>query len=176
MNANEQLQSRQVYFAIIVLMLSVSCAHISDNERRHQERGAQAENNNETKAQEGLTPDQQMALDALNQLQLGTDEKNRLYSTFPGIDHSCFPPDTSLTLTQEEFLVVMKHFVLTFCQQMDSLEREELAENAALAQEQYLVSLCLDDTKKEFGEKGLPMKGIWILPQVLNKRDVVIGW
>lgn len=49
-----------------------------------------------------LTQEKQSAFDALNKLQINTDEMNRLYSTFANIDQPCYPADTSIEVSQSE--------------------------------------------------------------------------
>lgn len=123
-----------------------------------------------------LTPEQESAFDALNSLQVSTDEKNRLYSTFAGIDQPCYPPDTSLTISQSAFLMAMKEFVTKNCKNLSVEEREELAAAAVLAQEAYTVALCLGNAADVTYESGVPMTGTWVLPRMLGRRDVIIVW
>ena len=123
-----------------------------------------------------LTPEQQSAFDALNALQVSTDEMNRLYSTFAGIVQPCYPPDTSLTISQSELLIAMKQFVTSNCRNLTVEERNELAVTAVLAQEEYTVSLCLDNLSNVDYENGAPMTGTWLMPSVLGRRDVIIVW
>ena len=123
-----------------------------------------------------LTPEQQSAFDALNTLQVSTDEMNRLYSTFAGIAQPCYPPDTSLTISQAELLIAMKQFVISNCKNLTIERRDELAAASVLAQEEYTVSLCLDSLAPVNYENGAPMTGTWVLPSVLGQRDVIIVW
>ncbi len=123
-----------------------------------------------------LTPEQQSAFDALNRLQVSTDQMNRLYSTFAGIDQLCYPPDTSLAISQSELLMAMKQFVASNCKNITVAERDELAATSVLAQEEYTVSLCLDSSANVTYENGIPRTGTWVLPSVLGRRDVIIVW
>ena len=123
-----------------------------------------------------LTTDQQSAFDALNTLQVSTDEMNRLYSTFAGITQPCYPPDTSLQITQSELLIAMKQFVISNCKGLSVEAQEELASSSVLAQNEYTVLLCLDDTTGVNYEIGVPRIGTWVLPGVLGRRDVIIAW
>lgn len=123
-----------------------------------------------------LTPKQQSAFDALNTLQVSTDEMNRLYSTFPGVAQPSDPPNTSLTISQAELLIAMKHFVASNCKNLSVEERDELAAASVLAQEEYTVLLSLDDSASVNYETGAPMTGTWVLPSVLGRRDVIIVW
>ncbi|MEM7105277.1 MAG: hypothetical protein AAF502_19215 [Bacteroidota bacterium] len=123
-----------------------------------------------------LTPEQQSAFEALNTLQVNTDEMNLLYSTFAGIVQPCYPPDTSLTISQTELLIAMKQFVTSNCKNLSAEERDELAVTSVLAQEEYTVSLCLDNSALVTYENGAPMTGTWVMPGVLGRRDVIIVW
>ncbi|RMG18220.1 MAG: hypothetical protein D6730_23080 [Bacteroidetes bacterium] len=123
-----------------------------------------------------LSPDQQSALDALNTLQVSTDEKNRLYSTFAGIVQPAYPPDTMLTISQSELLAAMKVFVSMYCKNLPVEERNKLAATAVLAQTEYRVLVCTDKSAHAGYEHGIPMTGTWVLPGVLGRRDVIIVW
>lgn len=123
-----------------------------------------------------LTSEQQSAFDALNTLQVSTDEMNRLYSTFAGIVQPCYPPDTNLIISQTEFLVAMKQFVTNNCKNLTVEERDKLAAASALVQEEYTVSLCLGNSTNITYENGAPMTGTWVMPSVLGRRDVIIVW
>lgn len=123
-----------------------------------------------------LTPQQQSAFDALNTLQVSTDEMNRLYSTFAGIIQPCYPPDTSLTISQTELLIAMKQFVTRNCKRLSAKEQDELASTSVLAQEEYTLSLCLDNSANVTYENGAPMKGTWVIQSVLDRRDVILVW
>jgi len=123
-----------------------------------------------------LTDAQQSAFDALNTLQVGTDEMNRLYSTFAGIVQSCYPPDTSLTISQSELLKAMKQFVTSNCKNLTIEERDGLAATAVLAQEEYTLSLCLGNSANINYTNGPPMSGTWVLPSVLGRRDLIMVW
>jgi hypothetical protein len=123
-----------------------------------------------------LSLQQQAAIDALNTLQLSTDEMNHLYSTFAGVVHPCYPPDTSLALSQSDLLRAMQQFVLEHCTSLPPEERNELAATSVLAQETYTVLLCLDHSAPISYSTGVPMSGTWVLPSVLGRRDVILVW
>jgi hypothetical protein len=123
-----------------------------------------------------LSKEQEAAFEALNKLQVSTDERNRLYSTFAGIEHECYPPDSTLTLPQAEFLKAMNQFVTKHCGLLNPEERQELAAESVLAQEEYTILLCFGDTALSATEPELPMTGTWIIPNVLNRRDVILVW
>lgn len=123
-----------------------------------------------------LTPAQEAAFDALNTLQVSTDEMNRLYSTFAGLNQSCYPPDTSLTISQAELLSALQQFVASNCKNLTLEQRDELAAASVLAQEEYTVLVCLDPSVPATYERGIPTSGTWVIPNVLDQRDVVIVW
>lgn len=123
-----------------------------------------------------LSPEQQSAFDALNRLQVSTDTPNRLYSTFAGIVQPCYPPDTSLTISQSELLIAMKQFVTSHCKNLTPVERDKLATAAVLAQKEYTLFLCLANSPNVDFEHGAPMTGTWVMPNVLDRRDIIMVW
>ena|GEM_PF-1013526 len=123
-----------------------------------------------------LTPEQQSAFDALNTLQVSTDEKDQFYSTFAGFTQPCYPPDTSLTISRSKLLTAMEQFVTRHCTNLTMKERSELIATAVLAQEEYMVLHCTDKSSNFDYENGLPMTGTWVIPSVLGRRDVIIVW
>ena len=136
----------------------------------------QATNRTENKRNDAeLTPEQQAAFDALNTLQVSTDSRNRLYSTFAGTVQPCYPPDTTLIISQADALAAMKQFVAKHCTNLTIKVRNELAAKSVLAQDEYTLSLCLDHAAVT-DENGVPMTGTWVMPNVLGRRDVVMVW
>ena len=103
-----------------------------------------------------LTLEQEAAFDALNEIQI---QGTQLYSTFSGIHHECFPPDTSFVISQAELLIVIEDLLIQNYPNIPPKEQSKLANQAVLAQEEYLVIQC---------------NGSWILPEVLNQRDIII--
>lgn len=123
-----------------------------------------------------ITIEQQSAFDALNKLQMRADEHNRIYSTFPGIDQPCYPPDSSFTITQSELLIAMKQFVNKHCKKLDKEVRDKLANTAVLAQTKYKVLHCPSNSSSDNYKDGLPYSGIWVMPNVLDSRDIILEW
>jgi len=123
-----------------------------------------------------LSATQNSAFEALNTLQVSTDEMNRLYSTFAGIVQSCYPPDTSITISQSELLIAMKQFVTSNCKNLTTEERDRLAATSVLAQKEYTLSLCLGNSENINYENGPPMSGTWVLPSILGRRDLIMVW
>lgn len=122
-----------------------------------------------------FTEEMEAASEALNTLQTSSDEKNRLYSTFPNIFHPCYPPDSAFTISRAELLYAMKQFVTKHYTNLPIDEREKLAETAVLGQEEYIVLHCSENSEKPNYKNGLPMTGTWVMPNV-NGSDLLIVW
>ncbi len=162
------------FFAMF--LISISCGTVQD----------EIEANEETVKQKGgdpvldygleLSPEQEAAFDALDRLQTNTDDISQLYSTFANIEQPCYPADTSIHISRAYLLKSMKHFVTKHCTLMPVEERERLASAAVLAQEEYLVKHCTQGFTDHNYENGLPMTGIWVMPNVLGHRDVLLVW
>lgn len=123
-----------------------------------------------------LTPAQQSAFDALNTLQTSTDQMNRIYSTFANIEQPCYPADTSFMVSQSELQVVMQQFISNNCSKLTVEEQHELAAASVLAQEEYQILHCSNNSLTENYEDGLPATGTWVMPNVLGRRDVILVW
>ena len=108
-------------------------------------------------------------------LQTNTDEVGRLYSTFPNIEQSCYPADSSFEISQSELLVFIQIYVSRHCQNMEVAMQSSLVEKAVLAQKQYLVLHCSSTEVVDY-DKGLPMLGTWVLPGILGWRDLILKW
>ena len=89
-----------------------------------------------------LTQEQQSAFDALNRLQISTDEMNRLYSTFANIKQPCYPADTSFEVSQSELLFVMQQFIAKHCKNLKPEIQNQLTNSSVLAQKKYTVLHC----------------------------------
>lgn len=125
---------------------------------------------------DSLTLEQKAAFDALNTLQVNTDKMNHIYSTFPNIHQPCYPPDTSFLISQSQLLVAMEKFVSIHCTNLTSERRNELAKTSVLAQENYTVNFCFDESENPTFENGLPLIGTWVLPNILGRRDLTLIW
>ena len=123
-----------------------------------------------------LSEHQEASFDALNTLQVSTDKRNRLFSTFSGAQQACLDPDTTLTISQAQLLDAMIDFVTKNCKEMKEDMRIELAQKAVAAQTEYKLNLCLDSYKPNENENNLIQAGTWVLPNVLGRRDVVMVW
>ena len=162
---------------IILILLSAilfSCSEIQENKSQKQETINLPATYVDSIPE--LTPIQQTAFDALNTLQTSTDEKNRLYSTFANINQPFYPADTSIVITQAQFLTYMKQFVSKYCQNLSKDMQYELEKSAVLAQEEYTVLYCNNESTSQNFKNGLPMSGTWVMPNVLGLRDVIIVW
>ncbi|MCB0704218.1 MAG: hypothetical protein KDC34_02870 [Saprospiraceae bacterium] len=120
-----------------------------------------------------LTQEQQAAFDALNTLQTSTDEMNRLYSTFV---KPSYPADTSFEVSQSELRAFMEQFIYEHCQNLSPEIQNQLAKTAVLAQKKYTVLHCTENRSDIDYDKGLPMTGTWVIPNILNRRDVILVW
>lgn len=122
-----------------------------------------------------LTTEQQSAFDALNSIQV---QGQHLYSTFPGIHHDCFPPDTSFVISQAELLIAMKTLLERHYTNIEAEERTTLANESILAQKEYLVLQCYGNSNRIMNDeyKNIPNSGSWILPVILGRRDLIIEW
>ncbi|TNE27387.1 MAG: hypothetical protein EP346_12280 [Bacteroidetes bacterium] len=123
-----------------------------------------------------LTEEQEMALDALNTLQVSTDERNRLYSTFQWAALPCHTPDTIIMISQVELLHAMNTFVNMNCSRLPLEQRQELASQSVRAEENYHIAICLEDPNNTTFTNGVPLSGTWVLRNVLHRRDVVMVW
>lgn len=128
-----------------------------------------------------ITPEQEVALDALNTIQVQTQSQH-IYSTFPGLHHDCFPSDSSFVLSSADLLVAMQELIAKYSKDVFIEHHNKLAASAVLAQEEYLVEYCYG-TELQMVEGVLinvrtrtsPFKR-WILPKVLGRRDLILAW
>ena len=162
------------YLVLYLLTFSCSTTYQEQNESQESTNTLQTEQDGETVSE--LTQEQQDAFDALNTLQTSTDHRNRLYSTFANLNQPCYPADTSFVISQAEFLIVMQEFVSRNCQNLSAESRNELAATAVMAQKSYTVMHCKDNYLYEKQENQFPMTGTWVLPNILELRDVILVW
>jgi len=123
-----------------------------------------------------LTEEQDSALDALTTIQVSTDTKNRLYTTFANIYRPCYPADTSVIMTQSEMLKVMTIFVSDHCKSFTVEQQQELANISVRAQAEYQVLHCSGNPGNKNYDNGIPMTGKWIIPNILGRIDLVLEW
>ncbi|MBK5285027.1 MAG: hypothetical protein JJE25_06460 [Bacteroidia bacterium] len=165
-------------FAILltVHLMLISCAPTHENTDQAKQPTYSLPFTSKTDSLPELTPEQQSSFDALNTLQVNTDEKNRLYSTFANIVQPCYPPDTSIAISRSELLTAMEQFLTKHCTALTIEKRHELVSTAVLAEEEYTVLHCPDNLSDVNYENGLPMTGTWVMSSVLGRRDVVLVW
>lgn len=156
----------KISVSIVILTMILSCSN-----------GAPGANKaDSTRNKFELTTEQREALDALDVIQVSTDEKNRLYSTFPNIKQPCYPADSNFTISQAEFFIAIKHFTSIHCTNLPIEQQESLSETSASMQAEYQVLYCSEKFENEDYEHGLPRTGTWVLPNVLGRRDVTMIW
>lgn len=161
---------------LILTFLAFSCTSIEEKADEKQEQTDVPLTYPNTEIITELVQEQEAAFDALNTIQTSTDEMNRLYSTFPNIVQPCYPADTSFTISRSDLLTAMNQFVTKHCTYLSFEERDRLAATAVLAQEEYIVLHCPDHSSNVNYENGLPMTGTWVMPSILNSRDVILVW
>lgn len=123
-----------------------------------------------------LSVAQESAFDAWNDLQTSMDERNRLYSTFANSSHSFCQQDSSFDISQSELRFYMHQFLGKHAQRIEPEKQERLINLSVLAQEQYTVRHCVNMVTNVDYAKGLPMSGIWVIPDILGLRDVILVW
>ena len=121
-----------------------------------------------------ISLEQEQAFEALNALQIRL-QKQSLYSTFAGLQHDCFPSDTSFVVSRADLLMVLEILIAKYGKNMEVEQGYKFAAAAVLAQEEYLVEQCYD-TSQELDNESSTRSGIWILPKVLDRRDVILVW
>jgi len=155
--------------SILTICLFISC---STSPKKQQANKA----TNLNSPSDTLTLKQESTFDALNTLQMSTDERNRIFSTFPNITQPCYPPDTSFIISQSDLLVAMKEFLRIHCKDLTTEKRNELAETSVLAQDQYSLNFCIEHSKNPTHKNGPPLSGVWVLPNILGRRDLTLVW
>ncbi|MFT6166370.1 MAG: hypothetical protein ACJASF_001057 [Vicingaceae bacterium] len=162
--------------SLILSLLTLSCTNVQEKVDKKQELTDLRTSYHYTEIVLEITQKEQAAFDALNTLQTSTDEMNRLYSTFANIDQPCYPADTSFEVSQSELLIFMEQFISKHCQNLTPEIQNQLAKTSVLAQKKYTVLHCTGNKSNVTNEKGLPMTGTWVMPNVLGRRDVILVW
>lgn len=160
-----------IILSISIIFLFISCS--TSNKNSHPNENII---NSSISTPDTLTSKQESAFDALNTLQVNTDEKNRIYSTFPNITQPCYPPDTTFVISQTNLLIAMKEFLSIHCKNLTSKRRNELAEASVQAQNSYNLNFCAENLINLTYKNGPPLKGIWVLPNILGRRDLTLVW
>ena len=123
-----------------------------------------------------LTVEQQAAFDALNTLQTSSDEVSRLYSSFPGIIQPFYPPDTIVVISQQDFQTAMELFVNKHYTNLPAHQQTELARASVRAQDEYHVLWCNEGSGEVILDDGIPYDGVWVFPNILGRRDLILEW
>jgi len=161
---------------LAILILSCLVGSCTFSQRDNERNGAQTDSASHYDPKSELTQGQQSAFDALNELQISSDERNRLYSTYPNISQPFYPADTSFEISQSELRSFMDVFISRHYQNLTPEVRIQLANASVLAQNQYTVLHCKEKGSNENYAKGLPTTGTWVMPNVLGRRDVILAW
>ena len=121
------------------------------------------------------TDQEKEALEALTKLQINADIENSIYLTFGNTNHNQLPSDSSFTISQETFKLVLLDYTAKHHQKIAEQKRIDWVEASVKAKTSYKVYYCRDRSKKADLNHDLPYSGAWILPSVLNK-DIVLIW
>ena len=166
------------FWILIVTCIFISSCSVRQNDT-DQQNGSKSMGTTEAEPLPELTQEQESAFDALNSIQVQIED-NHLYSTFPGIRHECYSPDSSFVISQTDLLIATLELMSNHCYGLSDQQRNQLATKAVLAQDEYLVLQC-NKTSSQLGPgQDTPMRQAmpltWILPNILGRRDVVLVW
>ncbi len=172
---------RKIARALLMLLLFIYLSACQSNSGRQAGQGISEKNAGAPLAFArdtipNLTCEQEAALEALNTLQVNMEEVDRLYSTFPDLDQPFYPPDTVIVLSQSEFLMALEHFLRQNGRFISEGDKQKLARTAALAQEEYRVLICHSSKAKRNEQNEWPLTGVWVIPNILDRRDLIIRW
>ena len=115
------------------------------------------------------------ALEALTHLQIHADIENSIYLTFGNTNHNQLPSDSSFTISQETFKLVLLDYTEKHHKNISEEKRINWVETSVKAKTSYKVYYCRNKSENSELKNGLPLSGAWILPSVLNK-DIVLIW
>ena len=115
------------------------------------------------------------ALEALTHLQINADIENSIYLTFGNTTHNQLPSDSSFTISQETFKLVLLDYTEKHHKNISEEKRINWVETSVKAKTSYKVYYCRNKSENSELKNGLPLSGAWILPSVLNK-DIVLIW
>ena len=166
---------RTIIFLILSL-LAFSCSSVQEEVEESKDSTDEHTPYDNSEYRLGRTQEQQAAFDALNRLQMSTDESNRLYSTFAGVSQFSFTADTSFLISQSELLIFMQQFVSKHCKSLTPIIQKKLAATSVLAQKEYKVLCCNNNSNFQTYKNGPPMIGVWVMPNILDSRDLLLFW
>lgn len=165
--------TKSLYLFFLISLISSSCIFTEKRTDPDKEQKKSLAPDNYV---EELSKEQEDSFNAWNTLQTNTDQRNRLYSTFAGIEHSCYPADTSFQISQSELLSYLEKFLAKHCHRLTKEYKHQLVTQAVLAQKNYMVLHCIEDSPLTNSTVEISMSGTWVLPNVLERRDVILVW
>ena len=132
-------------FSLYAFIFLLSCTSTSEESTKDDAAVVivPADSTKENRPLAELGPDEQSAFDAFDVLQTSSDEPNRLFSTFANQDQVYYPPDTIITISQEEFRAAVQDFVGQNYSLLSREERDNLAKKSALAEDVYAIRISL---------------------------------
>lgn len=125
------------------------------------------------------TIDVDMAMEALNTIQLTGDGGMTLYLTFPDIHHNeCQGEVSTYEISQEEFRDALLEVMAKNNQTLTDLVRSRLASTASQPLNLYRVKTCGSTTEPLATTEGqIPLhKGTWIITAIFGRSDLLINW
>lgn len=168
------------HFFLGIIFLPVSCSNkeqANNNEHKVDESLLQGDYDFKTKVR--YLSDEDMALDALNELQVNGDGKMMLYMTFPNIHHSeCVGEVELMKISRAEFKEALLK-VMSINNIGISAERQlELATLASKPDSTYMVNICGADhiNNNDSSSVTAPMSGTWIISAIFGTSDLLINW
>jgi len=130
------------------------------------------ENNNQVESKVPISESQSDALDALNILQTNIDGQH-LYSTFPNLNHDFMPCDSTVIISRDELRKALNEIISKYGSPLTESQRQEVINDAILAEDQYWVSECALNQNSFIVGTNIR---VWLIQNLLNRRDVVIIW
>lgn len=158
---------------LLIVVSTFSCAEEQERADQRQDSTRVIPDNPNPDSISQLSPQQQIAFDAFNAIQV---QGEHLYSTFSGIHHDCSSPDSSFVITRIELQIALEELLSLYYTPLSVEERNKLANEAVQAQEEYLVLQCGYSIETSGGNIPDQTSGTWILPEVLSRRDIIIVW
>ena len=164
-----------VILLLLTASLVCSCTTPQEGMDQNQELNNLETINFDTASELTTEKERDAAFDALNSIQI---QGQHLYSTFSGMHHSCLPADTSFVISQVELQTAIEVLLARYYTDIPPEEQKVLAKQSSLAQKKYLILQCNGFSNGVLGgtEKLTPVSGSWVIPEVLNERDVIITW
>ena len=70
----------------------------------------------------------------------------------------------------------MQQFVSKHCKSLTPIIQKKLAATSVLAQKEYKVLCCNNNSNFQTYKNGPPMIGVWVMPNILDSRDLLLFW